>query len=239
MFQGGSSMTSSTGVAIVMAAKALKEKLLKKAKEMPESPLVGVAEKDITFKDGSISLRNDPSVHVSFRAIVAANKGQVIKTTKMGKPHLLKLRKYSKMTHSASFVEVEVDKDLKTIVVTRAVTAVAAGKIINPKTARSQISGSMVWGISKALHEESVIDENLGKYVNPNLAEYHIPTHADIHQLEVIFADEKDELINELGTKGVGEIGLVAMPAAIANAIFHATGKRINRLPIHFDELLA
>ncbi|WP_437366390.1 hypothetical protein [Olivibacter jilunii] len=97
----------------------------------------------------------------------------------------------------------------------------------------------MVWGISKALHEESIIDENLGKYVNPNLAECHILTHSDVHQLEVIFADEKDELINELGTKGVGEIGLVAMPAAIANAIFHATGKRINRLPIHFDELLA
>jgi xanthine dehydrogenase YagR molybdenum-binding subunit len=238
MFQGGSSMTSSTGVAIVMAAKALKQKLLEKAKDMPNSPLAGATEKDVTFRNGGISLLSDPSVHITFQAIVAANKGQVIKTTKMGKPHLLKLRKYSKMTHSASFVEVEVDKDLKTITVTRAVTAVAAGKIINPKTARSQISGSMVWGISKALHEESVIDENLGKYVNPNLAEYHIPTHADIHQLEVIFADEKDELINELGIKGVGEIGLVAMPAAIANAVFHATGKRINKLPIHFDELL-
>jgi xanthine dehydrogenase YagR molybdenum-binding subunit len=156
----------------------------------------------------------------------------------MGTPHMLKLRKYAKTTHSASFVEVEIDKELGTITVTRAVTAVAAGTIINPKTARSQISGSMVWGISKALHEESVIDRNLGKYVNANLGEYHIPTHADVHQLEVIFADEKDDLINELGIKGVGEIGLVGMPAAIANAVFHATGKRVNDLPIHFDELL-
>ncbi|MFC6101636.1 xanthine dehydrogenase family protein molybdopterin-binding subunit [Olivibacter domesticus] len=238
MFQGGSSMTSSTGVAIVMAAKVLKKKLLEKAKKMSNSPLVDAVEEDVTFRNGGISLLHDPSVHISFQAIVTANKGQVIKTTKMGKPHLLKLRKYSKMTHAASFVEVEVDKDLKTITVSRAVTAVAAGKIINPKTARSQISGSMVWGISKALQEESVIDENLGKYINANLAEYHIPTHADVHQLEVIFADEKDDLINELGIKGVGEIGLVAMPAAIANAIFHATGKRINKLPIHFDELL-
>ena len=101
-----------------------------------------------------------------------------------------------------------------------------------------QILGSMVWSISKALREETILDENLGRYINPNLGEYHIPVHADIHDLDVIFADEKDELINELGVKGVGEIGLIAMPAAIANAIFHATGKRINKLPIHFDKLL-
>ena len=156
----------------------------------------------------------------------------------MSQPHLLKLRKYSKACHSACFVEVEVDKDLKTIKIKRAVTAVAAGKIINPKTAGSQITGSMVWGISKALHEETLLDENLGKYVNTNLGEYHIPVHADVNELKVIFADEKDELINELGIKGVGEIGLVAMPAAISNAIFHATGKRVYKLPIHFDELL-
>lgn len=238
MFQGGSSMTSSTGVAIVMAAKALKKKLLKKAKSMKNSPLNHADEKDVVFRNGGICLRLDSSASISFQQIIAANKGQDIKTTTMGKPHILKLRKYSKMTHSASFVEVEVDKELKTITVTRAVTAVAAGRIINPKTARSQISGSMVWGISKALHEESIIDPHQGKYVNPNLGEYHIPTHADINELEVIFADEKDELINELGVKGVGEIGLVGMPAAIANAVFHATGKRINKLPIHFDELL-
>ncbi|RZK17087.1 MAG: xanthine dehydrogenase family protein molybdopterin-binding subunit [Pedobacter sp.] len=139
---------------------------------------------------------------------------------------------------AAKELKVEIDKDLKTITVTRAVTAVAAGKIINPKTAKSQILGSMVWGISKALHEESIMDENLGKYINTNLGEYHIPVHADINDLEVIFAEENDELINELGVKGVGEIGLVAVPAAIANAIFHATGKRVNNLPIHFDELL-
>jgi len=156
----------------------------------------------------------------------------------MGMPHLLKLKKYSLGTHSASFVEVEVDKDLGTIQVVRAITAVAAGKIINPKTARSQVLGSMVWGISKALHEETITDGNLGKYMNTNLGEYHIPVHADIQQLEVIFAEEKDELINELGSKGVGEVGIVGMPAAIANAIYNATGKRINNLPIHFNELL-
>lgn len=238
MFQGGSAMTSSTGVAIVVAAKALKKKLLEKAKEMNGSPLKDAKDESVVFRNGGISLQNDPSVFISFKDIIVFNQGRIIKTTNMGKPHLLKLRKYSKAVHSACFVEVEVDKDLKTITVTRAITAVAAGRIINPKTARSQILGSMVWSISKALHEETIMDEHLGKYINPNLAEYHIPVHADIHDLDVIFADEKDDLINELGVKGVGEIGLVAMPAAISNAIYHATGKRITRLPIHFDMLL-
>ncbi|RZK73065.1 MAG: xanthine dehydrogenase family protein molybdopterin-binding subunit, partial [Pedobacter sp.] len=83
-----------------------------------------------------------------------------------------------------------------------------------------------------------ILDNNLGKYMNQNLAEYHIPVHADIHELDVLFVKEHDEVINELGIKGVGEVGLVAMPSAIANAIFHATGKRINQFPIHFDKLL-
>ncbi|NTE02046.1 xanthine dehydrogenase family protein molybdopterin-binding subunit [Agrobacterium tumefaciens] len=238
MFQGGSAMTSSTGVAIVVAAKELRKKLLKKAKEMTDSPFKKVEDDEVTFKNGKIALNKDPNIAVSFKEIIAFNKGKTIKTTNMGKPHMLKLKKYSMATHSASFVEVEVDKDLGTITVTRAVTAVAAGKIINPKTAKSQIYGSMVWGISKALHEETIMDEKLGKYINTNLGEYHIPVHADIRQLDVIFAEENDEIINELGVKGVGEIGLVGMPAAISNAIYHATGKRINKLPIHFDELL-
>lgn len=236
--QGGSSTTASTGVAVVMAVKALKAKLLKKGRSIPNSLLKKLDDEDVSFADGNIILKTDNTPLISFKEIIAGNKGKEIKTTNLGKPHFLKLRKFSKATHSAAFVEVEIDQDLKTINVTRAVTAVAAGKIINPKTARSQILGSMVWSISKALREETILDENLGKYMNPNLAEYHIPVHADIHDLEVIFADEKDELINELGVKGVGEIGLIAMPAAITNAIFHATGKRINKLPIHFDELM-
>jgi xanthine dehydrogenase YagR molybdenum-binding subunit len=238
MFQGGSSMTSSTGVAIIVAAKALKKKLLATAATIKHSPFVKANLDDVIFGNGGISLVADRSAFISLKDIVVANRNKPVKTVNMGKPHLLKLRKYTLGTHSASFVEVEVDKDLKVITVKRALTAVAAGKIINPKTARSQISGSMVWGISKSLHEETVIDENFGKYMNSNLSEYHIPVHADINELDVIFVDEKDELINELGTKGVGEIGLVAMPAAVANAVFHATGKRIYDLPIHFDKLL-
>ncbi len=236
--QGGSSTTASVGVGVVVAVKALKAKLLKKARSISNSPLKKLKDQLVSFADGNIILKTDNSTLISFREIIAANKGKEIKTTNLGKPHFLKLRKYSKATHSAAFVEVEIDQDLKTINVTRAVTAVAAGTIINPKTARSQILGAMVWSISKALREETILDANLGRYMNANLGEYHIPVHADIHDFEVIFAEEKDDLINELGVKGVGEIGMIAMPAAITNAIFHATGKRIYKLPIHFDKLL-
>jgi xanthine dehydrogenase YagR molybdenum-binding subunit len=175
---------------------------------------------------------------VSLADLVKANEDKPVKTTNTGYPHFLKLRKYARAVHSAAFVEVEVDEELGVINVSRALTAVAAGRIINPKTARSQVLGGMVWSISKALREETILDNNLGKYMNQNLAEYHVPVHADIHELDVLFVEEKDDIINELGTKGVGEIGLVAMPPAIANAIFHATGKRINQFPIYFDKLL-
>ena len=236
--QGGSFTVSTVGSAVKSAGKALRKKILKKAKEMDNSPLKNAEDSDVVFERGGISLKSNPAVLVFFREIISANDGKEIKTTNMSVPNVFKLKKYTRAAHSAAFVEVEVDEQLGTIRVTRAVTAVAAGNIINPKTARSQILGGMVWGISKALFEETISDHRFGKYMNQNLAEYHIPVHADVHDLDVIFVEEKDEIINELGSKGVGEIGLVAMTPAITNAIFHATGKRINHLPVHFDELL-
>jgi xanthine dehydrogenase YagR molybdenum-binding subunit len=135
-------------------------------------------------------------------------------------------------------VEVKVDEDLGTTRVTRVVSAVAAGRIINPKTARSQILGGVVWGISAALHEESLTDHNLGRIMNHNLAEYHVPVNADIHDIDVIFVEEFDKIVSPLGIKGLGEIGIVGTAAAIGNAIFHATGKRVRSLPITLDKLL-
>ena len=131
------------------------------------------------------------------------------------------------------------DEQLGIVRVTRVVNAVAAGRILNPKTARSQVMGGVVWGIGMALHEETLIDHNFGRYVNANLGEYHVPVNADIHDIEVIFVDEPDELINPLGIKGVGEIGVVGTAAAVANAIWHATGKRVRDLPITLDKLQA
>ncbi|EDM38939.1 hydroxylase large subunit [Pedobacter sp. BAL39] len=236
--QGGSFTISSVGSAVKAACNALKKKILKKAKTMDNSPFKSHKIDEVVFADRKMISIANPSVFISYSDIIAANDHKVIKSVNFAMPKALKLKKYSRAAHSASFVEVEVDEELGTINVTRAVTAVAAGKIINPKTAKSQILGGMVWSISKALREETISDHRFGKYMNMNIAEYHIPVHADIHDLDVIFVEEQDDIVNELGTKGVGEIGLAAMPSAIANAIYHATGKRINQFPIHFDQLL-
>src|SRR5438874_1131221 len=134
--------------------------------------------------------------------------------------------------------QVKVDEELDVVRVTRVVSAIAAGRILNTKTGRSQIMGGVVWGIGMALHEETVMDHRFGRIMNANIAEYHIPVNADVHDIDVIFVDEPDAHINALGVKGLGEIGIVGVPAAIANAVYHATGKRIRRFPITVDNLL-
>lgn len=236
--QGGSFTVATVGSAIGAACQALQKKLLKQAQKMEGSPLADVKPDEVAFIGGRIVSRRDASQGVTFQEIIAAHGGAPVQTTNGAMPNPLKTRKWSRAVHSAAFAEVEVDEELGVITVTRALTAVAAGRIINPKTAASQILGGMVWGISKTLHEETLGDPRFGKYMNCNLAEYHIPVHADIHDLDVLFVEEKDTEVNDLGIKGVGEIGVVGMPPAIANAIFNATGKRINDLPIHFDRLL-
>jgi xanthine dehydrogenase YagR molybdenum-binding subunit len=145
---------------------------------------------------------------------------------------------FARASHSAIFVEVKVDEDFGTVRVARIVTAVAAGRILNPKTARSQLLGGMVWGIGSALEEESVVDHAFGRFMNHSLAEYHVPVNADIHDVEVLFVEEHDPHINPLGAKGIGEIGVVGVAAAIANAVYQATDKPIRELPITPDKLL-
>jgi xanthine dehydrogenase YagR molybdenum-binding subunit len=144
---------------------------------------------------------------------------------------------HARNTHSAIFAEVKVDEEIGIIRVTRVVNAVAAGRILNTKTAHSQIMGSVVWGIGMALHEETLVDHEFGRIMNADIAEYHVPVNADVHDIEVIFVEEPDALINPLGIKGVGEIGIVGVAAAIANAVYHATGKRVRDLPITLDKL--
>lgn len=236
--QGGSFTTATVGPAVQNACQALNKKLFKKAKELNGSVLKNIKFKDVIFKNGFITLKDQPEIKIDIKEILKANDGKAIRTTNSAMPNPLTYGKKARAVHSAVFVEVEVDEELGVIEVKRAVTAVAAGKIINPKTAESQVLGGMIWGISKALHEETILDHQFGRYMNANLGEYHIPVHADIHDLEVIFVEENDSFVNDLGVKGVGEIGGVGMPPAITNAIFHATGKRIYDLPIHFDKLM-
>ena len=136
-------------------------------------------------------------------------------------------------------VEVRIHELTREIRVPRIVGAFAAGHIMNPRTAHSQYLGAMIWGISSALHEETEIDRASARYVNDNIAEYLIPVNADVPRVEVIMVPEEDTLVNPAGVKGIGELANVGTNAAIANAVYHATGVRIRKLPIRIEDLLA
>jgi xanthine dehydrogenase YagR molybdenum-binding subunit len=138
----------------------------------------------------------------------------------------------------AQFVEVRVHAMTREIRVPRAVGAFAAGRIMNPRTARSQLMGGMIWGISAALHEATEIDERAARYVNDNLADYLIPVNADIKTIDVILVPETDTWVNPLGVKGLGELGNVGLNAAVASAVYHATGVRVRDLPVRIEKLL-
>ncbi|HET7411660.1 MAG TPA: molybdopterin cofactor-binding domain-containing protein, partial [Pararhizobium sp.] len=143
-----------------------------------------------------------------------------------------------KYAFGAELVEVRVHARTREIRVPRIVGAFAAGRIMNPRTARSQLMGGMIWGISSALHEETEIDRRAARYVNRDLQDYYVPVNADIGDVEVIFVPEMDDIVNPAGVKGIGELGNVGTAAAISSAVYHATGKRIRDLPIRVEKLL-
>jgi len=236
--EGGSWTVSSNGSAVKMACEAVGKKLLELAQNQDNSPFADFEIKDIKFENGLMKLKGNPAVSVSFTDLMKQTETPRIEQETKSSPDMKRQSKYTMNTHSAVFAEVKVDEELGTIHVTRVVSGIAGGRIINPKTARSQIIGGIVWGISQALHEESIVDQNYGRFMNHNLAEYHLPVNADIHDIEVIFVEERDDIINPLGAKGLGEIGIVGVAAAILNAIYHATGKRIRDLPVTIDKLL-
>jgi xanthine dehydrogenase YagR molybdenum-binding subunit len=138
----------------------------------------------------------------------------------------------------APLIEVKVDPDLGTVRVARAIEVTACGRIMNPKASHSQEIGGVVWGIGMALQEATEIDHRYGRIMNPNLQHYHVPVNADVHEIETLFVEEDDTIVNPLGVKGMGELGMVGIPAAIANAVLDATGRRIRELPITPDKLL-
>lgn len=234
--EGGSWTAASNGSAVQAACAAVKKTLFKHAKKMANSPLANSELVEVEFSEGRIFRTDDPDRGLAITEVMhASDLTEIEEKGKVG-PNLLQMMKYISYTHSAVFAEVRVDEDLGVVRVTKIVCAAAAGRILNPKTARSQILGGVVMGIGMALHEEAMTDHRLGKIMNSNLGEYHIPAHADI---EVIFVDEHDEKVSPLGVKRLGEIGIVGTAAAVANAIFHATGKRVRDFPITIDKLLA
>ena len=235
---GGSWTAASSGSAVTLACEAVKTILVGYARAIDNSPLANLAVDQITCSAGHLVAINDPSRVVSFAEAMRAGGVDKVEETAMFTPDAANAKKFSRYTHSAVFVEVKIDEELGVLRLTRVVSAIAAGKILNPSTARSQIIGGITFGIGMALEEETMIDHRLGRIMNRNLGEYHIPVHADIHDLDVLFVDEDDRLINPIGVKGLGEIGTVGTAAAIGNAIFHATGRRLRHLPMTIDQIM-
>ena len=237
--EGGSSHVATVGSAVAGVCEKLQLTLLRYAQSAADSPFRDKRLKDVEFASGVLRLKKDPHTFISLGTIVGRAGRERIEEKYLMLPNILKQRKFRRMVHSAVFVEVRVDEDLGVVRVTRVVNAVAAGRIMNTKTAGSQIVGGVVWGISQALHEESLTDHRFGRFMNHNLSEYHVAVNADIHDIDVIFVEEDDRIVSRLGAKGVGEIGLVSVAAAVSNAIYHATGKRIRSTPITPDKVLA
>lgn len=237
-YEGGSATAASVGTAVWNVCHKIREELFSLAKDIADSPLQKYSIDDVVFANGKIAFRGDPEQFLFIADIMQRSGTKSIKKKSADIGALVKQMGYSRNTHAAVFAEVKVDEDLGMISVTRVVSAIAAGNIINPKTARSQIMGAVLWGISMALHEESFLDHRFGRFINHDFAEYHIPVHADTPEIEVIFVKEEDSVINPLGIKGIGEIGIIGVAAAVANAVYHATGKRVREFPITSDKLL-
>jgi xanthine dehydrogenase YagR molybdenum-binding subunit len=233
--EGGSWIAASVANGIATTAAAVRSELLRLAKQIANSPLADAGTDEVTLAAGKLVSKGDASRAVSIAD--AMRSGAVDRIEQQKSTTFADDGSHAHNTHAAVFAEVKVDEQLGVIRVTRVVNAVAAGRILNTKTASSQIMGAVVWGIGMALHEETLIDHKFGRIMNANIAEYHVPVNADVHDIKVIFVDEVDASVNPLGIKGVGEIGIVGVAAAIANAVYHATGKRIRDLPITLDKL--
>jgi xanthine dehydrogenase YagR molybdenum-binding subunit len=168
-------------------------------------------------------------------ALIDQGQGEVTANTA---DEVKALSKRSRHAFGAQFVEVRVDVDSGEVRLPRVLGVFGVGRVMNPKTARSQFIGGMTMGLSMALHEESVMDREFGDYLNHDLAQYHVPACADIQDIDAAWVDEDDDELNPMGSKGIGEIGIVGTAAAVANAVFHATGRRVRDLPIRLDRLL-
>ena len=234
--QFGSHTTASVGSAIYEVCTLLKKKMQELAITMPNSELARAQQNDLVVEEGTVGLKNK-QIQLSYADILKSHalpQVQVSTESKAGPEQ----EKYSGKSFCANFVEVRVHSLTGEVRVNRVVSAVDCGRVVNKKTATSQVYGSITWGIGIALMEETKLDHRYGRHLNNDLAEYHVPTCADVPPIEVLFVDKPDPVIDPIGAKGIGEIPLVGFTAAIANAVYHATGKRIRELPITPDKLL-
>jgi len=234
---GGSAHTASAGSALFAAGLDAVRQLAALATADPESPLFGAGNEGCFAQGGMLRRTADPEVGEPLADIMRRAGIERLVGDGRGRRENDAAANYAMASHGAVFAEVKVDPDLKQVRVTRLIGAFAAGRIINPLLAKSQLNGGMIWGLSFALHEEGLHDPTTGRPLNGDLAGYHIPVNADVPHVESILVHEDDPHVNSLGVKGVGELGITGSVGAIANAVWHATGRRITRYPIHPRDL--
>lgn len=254
MIAGGSNNAASAANVVAKACEDLRQRIAKAAVLAADSPFHGANPDALSLANGKLNDdagRSEPLSAAISRAghrleVYAENVPQglpadALASMSKGRPTMLGgagRKDVAAYAFGAHFVEIRVHSRTREIKVPRVVSAFAAGTIVNPKTAYSQFMSGAIWGLSSALFEETVLDAAAARYVNTNLADYLVPVNADVPSVEIIIVAENDTRVNPLGIKGIGEVGIVGMNAAVANAVFHATGKRIRDLPIRAEKLL-
>jgi xanthine dehydrogenase YagR molybdenum-binding subunit len=227
----GSSGAGMVSAAVHAAGTALRDQLIAVAVTDPDSPLHGAQPSDVDVRDGRLFLRSDKDKGEFYGALMQRHRMADAEASGRWSPPPLDTP-HGLLTFGAQFAEVAVDPELGLVRVRRMLGVFAPGRVLNPKLARSQLMGGMLWGLSQALLEGNQMDPRHGRWGASNLGEYLVPVNADAPEITVEFVEVQDDLVNPLGVKGVGEIGQVGAAAAIANAVFHATGRRIRRLPL-------
>ncbi len=234
---GGSQTAASICPAIPPAALQALLKLQEMAGTDSQSPLFGLKSAEIDFKDGKLFSKKDPSKAESYGAILTRNGGKPVEGQGSAEP-AESHEAFTSQSWGAVFAEVAVDVDTHMPEVRRIVATYDIGTLMNQKTGINQLMGGIVWGVSTALHEEAHIDQVHGRTANENYAEYHVPVNADIGTIDVTCLNIPDTKFNPLGARGIGEIGITGAAAAVANAIFNATGKRVREYPITPDKIM-
>ncbi|MGP7796738.1 xanthine dehydrogenase family protein molybdopterin-binding subunit [Sphingomonas sp. CLY1604] len=231
---GGSQQTAAIGAAVIAAHNALVDELLTLSGN--DSPLAGLSADEVASGDGGLARRDAPAERESYASILARAQRDSVTVTAAGSQPL-ELMHWSMHSHSALFCEVRVNAVTGETRIARFLGAFDCGRILNPKTATSQFRGGIIMGLGMALMEETQFDERNGRIMNPSLAEYHVPVHLDVPDIDVMWTDIPDPH-TPMGAHGIGEIGITGVAAAVANAVYNATGRRIRDLPITLDKLL-
>ena len=231
---GGSQQTASIGAAVIAAHHALVAELLKLAGN--DSPLAGLGVDEVGGLDGGLAKLDEPERHESYTSILA-RAGRDDLVVEAAAPPPLETQHWSMHSYGGMFCEVRVNAVTGETRISRFLGSFDCGRILNAKTASSQFRGGIIMGLGMALMEETQFDERNGRVMNPSLAEYHLPVHLDVPEIDVIWTDIPDPH-TPMGAHGIGEIGITGTAAAVANAVFNATGKRIRDLPLTLDKLM-